>query len=69
MVRQILGDERDQDELDEQVPGTTVVLTSSGWESAAYVDPGDDWRPLEDGSWVSTDGLIRSWPVAGPGQG
>lgn len=63
MGRQILDDERNQDEADE--PGTTVVLTTSGWEAATYVDPGDDWHPLEDGSYVSPDGHTRSWPTAG----
>ena len=63
MGRLFLDSERSQDESDE--PGTTVVLTTGGWESTAYVDPGDDWRPLDDGSYVSPDGLTRSWPIAG----
>lgn len=63
MGRLFLDDERNQDELEE--PGTTVVLTAGGWEAAAYVDPGDDWQPLDDGSYVSPDGHTRSWPLAG----
>jgi hypothetical protein len=47
-------------------PGVTRVLTEEGWEESIYVDPGDDWRLLEDGSWASPDGRIRSWPLAGP---
>lgn len=46
--------------------GTTVVLTAEGWEEADYEDPGDDWRLLADGSYLSPDRTIRSWPLAGP---
>ena len=57
------------DDLDEAVgldPGVTRVLTAEGWEESEYVDPGDDWRLLDDGSWSSPDGHVRSWPLAGP---
>jgi hypothetical protein len=47
-------------------PGVTRVLTEEGWEEAVYIDPGDDWRLLEDGSWASPDRRTRSWPLAGP---
>jgi hypothetical protein len=47
-------------------PGVTRVLTEEGWEESIYIDPGDDWRMLEDGSWASPDGRTRSWPVGGP---
>jgi hypothetical protein len=47
-------------------PGVTRVLTDEGWEEATYVDPGNDWRLLDDGSWASPDGRTRSWPVVGP---
>jgi hypothetical protein len=47
-------------------PGVTRVLTEEGWEESIYIDPGDEWRLLDDGSWASPDGLTRSWPLAGP---
>lgn len=50
----------------EPEPGITRVLTEEGWEESIYIDPSDDWRLLEDGSWASPDGGIRSWPMAGP---
>lgn len=46
--------------------GTTVVLTAEGWEDASYLEPGDDWRPLDDGSYLSPDGTVRTWPLVGP---
>lgn len=46
-------------------PGVTRVLTDEGWETSMYIDPGDDWHGLEDGSWASPDGRTRSWPLAG----
>jgi hypothetical protein len=55
----------ERDEIDPE-PGVTRVLTAEGWEAVDFVDPGDDWRLLEDGSWASPDGLTRSWPLAGP---
>jgi hypothetical protein len=59
-------DERDEDELEAEAAGTTMVLTDTGWEGSDHVEPGDDWRPLADGSWVSPDERIRTWPFAGP---
>jgi hypothetical protein len=53
-------------EPSEQEPGTTSVLGGEGWEESDYVEPGGDWSMLADGSWVSPDGLTRSWPLAGP---
>jgi hypothetical protein len=47
-------------------PGTTQVLTESGWEEVDYVDPVGDWHLLGDGSWESSDGRTRSWPLRGP---
>jgi hypothetical protein len=47
-------------------PGTSRVLTESGWEDAGYVDPAEDWHLLADGSWESPDGRTRSWPLTGP---
>lgn len=43
-------DERDEDELEAEAAGTTMVLTDTGWEGSDHVEPGDDWRPLADGS-------------------
>ena len=47
-------------------PGVTRVLTEEGWEESRYIDPGDGWRLLDDGSWSSPDGHTRSWPAMGP---
>lgn len=47
-------------------PGVTRVLTDEGWEESVYIDPDEDWRLLDDGSWSSPDGRTRSWPLAGP---
>ena len=58
--------ERDEDELEAEAAATTMVLTDTGWEGSGYVEPGDDWRLLADGSWVSPDDRIRTWPFAGP---
>lgn len=49
-----------------QAPGTSVILIGEGWEDADYVEPGDDWHVLSDGSYLSPDGTIRSWPLFGP---
>ncbi len=62
-----IRDVRAEDELETQADGSTFVLGAEGWEQADFVDPDDDWRPLSDGSYLSPDGAIRSWPVAGPG--
>lgn len=62
----IAVDERSEDEQSSQALGTSVVLTGEGWEEADYVEPGDDWHVLADGSYLSPDRTIRSWPLAGP---
>jgi len=56
----------DQPEAMDAEPGVTRVLTDEGWEESIYIDPEDDWRLLEDGSWASPDRRTRSWPLAGP---
>ena len=61
-------DERAEDELTDQALGTSAVLTADGWEEADYVEPGDDWRVLADGSYLSPDGTVRSWPLVGSGE-
>jgi hypothetical protein len=33
------------------------------------VEPGHDWRLLADGSFLSPDGTLRSWPLAAPTDG
>jgi hypothetical protein len=48
------------------VTGVTRILTEAGSEESFYIDPSDDWRLLEDGSWASLDERMRSWPLAGP---
>lgn len=59
-------DERAEDELESQDAGSTFVLGAEGWEAAAFLDPEDDWSLLADGSYLSPDGAIRSWPLVGP---
>lgn len=44
-------------------------LTPEGWEPVDYVEPGEDWRPLEDGSFESPDGKTRTWARADPAGG
>jgi hypothetical protein len=58
--------ERDEDEIETQDAGSTVALGPEGWEASAYIDPEDDWDLQPDGSFVSPDGTIRTWPLAGP---
>jgi hypothetical protein len=59
-------DERAVDEMDPQEAGSTFMLGREGWEVADYLDPVDDWSLLDDGSYLSPDGTIRTWPAAGP---
>lgn len=59
-------DERAEDEVESQEAGTTVVLGAEGWEAGDFIDPDDDWSLLEDGSYLSPDGTVRSWPLVGP---
>jgi hypothetical protein len=47
-------------------PGSTYVLTGDGWEVSDYVDPADDWSLQSDGSYLSPDGAVRTWPLAAP---
>ena len=49
------------DRIDSE-PGTTAILTPEGWEVTDYVEPGDDWVLQGDGSYISPDGGIRTWP-------
>jgi len=54
----------DQPEADPE-PGVTRVLAEEGWEESIYIDPEDDWRLLEDGSWASPE-VARGrgrWPA------
>ena len=60
-------DERAEDELDVQEAGSTFVLGVEGWEAGDYIDPEDDWSLLDDGSYLSPDETVRSWPLVGPG--
>lgn len=57
---------RAEDEIEGQESGSTYVLTADGWEVSSYVDPGDGWSLLSDGSWLSPDGTVRTWPLVGP---
>jgi hypothetical protein len=62
----ITADERIDDDLLEQEAGSTFSLGGEGWEASDYVHPEDDWSLLSDGSYLSPDGTIRTWPAAGP---
>jgi hypothetical protein len=59
-------DERAEEDLDAQEAGSTFALGGEGWEASDYIDPGDDWSLQADGSYLSPDGTIRTWPAAGP---
>ncbi len=59
-------EERAEEDLDLQEAGSTFALGGEGWESSDYIDPGDDWSLLADGSYMSPDGTLRTWPAAGP---
>ena len=59
-------DERAEEDLDVQEAGSTFAFGGEGWESSDYIDPGDDWSLLADGSYLSPDGTFRTWPAAGP---
>jgi hypothetical protein len=69
MNETIVVAERAEDEVETQDAGSTVALGPEGWEAAAYMDPDDDWNLLPDGSYLSPDGLTRTWPHAGPEPG
>jgi hypothetical protein len=66
MEELIIRDERAEDEAEIEALGRTMVLTEQGWETSEYVDPESDWSVLEDGSYGSPDGTIRTWPLSGP---
>jgi hypothetical protein len=59
-----LPDDRDEDELQALEFGSTVRLTTDGWEATDYTPPEDDWIELRDGSFQSPDGGLRTWPLA-----
>jgi hypothetical protein len=58
-------DPREIDEGDVGVAGTTFVLAELGWEASDYVDPAEDWNRQADGSYLSPDGTMRTWPLGG----
>jgi hypothetical protein len=62
----LAADDRDFDHDEDLAYGSTVVLTAEGWETAEYIDPGPDWRLLEDGSFLSPDGRTQSRPLVNP---
>jgi hypothetical protein len=45
-------------------PPSSARLTDQGWEEIDLVDPEPDWAEMPDGSFVSPDGAIRTWPGA-----
>lgn len=53
-------------DLEAASPGTTMALTQEGWEVSDYIDPADDWTPMDDGSYQSPDGALRTWPLVNP---
>ena len=60
-------EQRDQHESEDLALGSTMVLTPEGWEPAEYVPPAAGWARFVDGSYVSPDGSVRSWPLMGTG--
>jgi hypothetical protein len=62
----VVGEPRSEDEIEAQEPGSTYALTPDGWEVSDYVDPADDWSLLSDGSYLSPDRTLRTWPLVGP---
>jgi hypothetical protein len=61
MTEPTVGNEREELE-----PGSSFVLTEEGWEACDYTEPGPDWRLLDDGSYESPDGRMRTWPINPP---
>jgi hypothetical protein len=57
--------QRFEDEAAAEAAGVTWVLTDQGWEDSDYIEPADDWTMLEDGSYQSPDGLIRTTLLTG----
>ncbi|HXG40659.1 MAG TPA: hypothetical protein VNJ28_06920 [Candidatus Limnocylindrales bacterium] len=51
---------------EELEPGHSFVLTPEGWQQTGYLEPDDDWRLLDDGSYESPDGRIRTRPINNP---
>lgn len=47
----------------DQDPGTTLILTETGWETTDYLEPDEDWGLQPDGSYLSPDGFTRTWPA------
>jgi hypothetical protein len=48
-------------------PGTTMLLGDQGWEACEFVEPESDWSRLDDGSYVSPNGRLRTWLLTGSG--
>jgi hypothetical protein len=61
-----MDDTRSPDENELASLDRSTILTDAGWEEAEYIEPERDWRLMDDGSYLSPDGRIRSWPLAGP---
>lgn len=55
--------------LEDEPLEASFQLTPEGWEPVDYVEPGEGWRPLQDGSFESPDGKMRTWPPADPAGG
>ena len=66
MDEPVMVAERAEDEMDLPEAGSTFAFGVDGWEALDYMDPGDDWTVLPDGSYVSPDGLIRTWLPSAP---
>ena len=43
-------------------PTSSRLTMDGGWEPIDVVEPGPDWQPMPDGSFVSPDGSLRTWP-------
>lgn len=44
-------------------PTSARLTGDGGWEEIDLVDPAPDWQELPDGSFLSPDGTIRTWPA------
>jgi len=43
-------------------PTSSRLTEDGGWEGIEFVEPDTDWQEQTDGSFLSPDGAIRSWP-------
>jgi hypothetical protein len=64
---QLIQVETSGEEPELEAPGTTMVLGDQGWEACDFVEPENDWSRLDNGSYVSPNGRLRTWLLTGSG--